>query len=131
MRWQQERQVDSSAPNFCDWRWAQPGLRGPEEMLEAIDDIGGILGGVGPDGWATPRAVLQKRGADFVVMGECEETLVRLADGERAALPGICYFDSGGIRVHGGPQAARFTDLPALAWPEACVKRHPPPHQDR
>src|SRR3546814_16269098 len=57
-------------------------------------------------------------------MGECEETLVRLADGERAALPGICYFDSGGIRVNGGPQAARFTDLPALAWPEELVQRH-------
>src|SRR3546814_11192734 len=80
--------LPTAAPTYLFWRCAPPELRVPQEVFDAIDDIGGILVAVGPHGSATPRAVLQKLGADFVVMGECEETLVRLADGERAARSG-------------------------------------------
>src|SRR5690554_3395065 len=57
-------------------------------------------------------------------MGECEETLTRVADGEWADLPGLCYRADGDIRVNGGPQPARFVDLPPLVWPEEMVQRH-------
>src|SRR3546814_2697505 len=41
-----------------------------------------------------------------------------------SGFPGLCYAEGGGIRVQGGPQAARFTDLPALRWPDDVVGRH-------
>jgi B12-binding domain/radical SAM domain protein of rhizo-twelve system len=66
---------------------------------------------------------LRKLGADFVVMGECEESLCRLAAGERG-FPGLCYRDEGKIRVVGGPQAARFTEQAPLAWPDEFIARH-------
>jgi B12-binding domain/radical SAM domain protein of rhizo-twelve system len=57
-------------------------------------------------------------------MGECEETLMKLAGGERQ-LPGTCFADDGGYaRVLGGPVAAAFIDQPPLAWPDEMIRRH-------
>src|SRR5690606_36488495 len=75
-------------------------------------------------GSTTPRAALKKLGVDIVVMGECEEVLLRLAGGEREGVMGICYSDAGEIRVHGGPQAARFIDQPPLVWADEIIARH-------
>jgi len=82
-----------------------------------------MLVAVGPHGSTTPRAALGKLQVDFVVMGECEATLLRLANGERD-IPGICCNDGGQIRVNGGPQAAVFVDQPALQWPDEMIRRH-------
>src|SRR3569833_1953884 len=57
-------------------------------------------------------------------MGECEETLVRIAGGEREEVPGTCYRDGAIIRVVGGPQAARFVEQAPLSWPAEMVARH-------
>jgi anaerobic magnesium-protoporphyrin IX monomethyl ester cyclase len=70
---------------------------------------------------------LRKLGADVAVLGECEETLVRLA-----ADPGSWRIhswhrrvvDGGDLRVQGGPQACDMQALPALAWPDEDVSRH-------
>src|SRR5690606_8586646 len=78
----------------------------------------------GPHGSATPGPTLDKLGADFVVMGECEEVLARLADGEKADLPGVAFREGDAIRINGGPQAARFVDAAPLAWPDELVRRH-------
>jgi len=61
---------------------------------------------------------------DIVVMGECEHSVLRLAKGERD-FAGLCFTDTVGVtRVNGGPQAAVFTDQPALHWPEEMIRRH-------
>ena len=47
-----------------------------------------MLVAVGPHGSTTPRAALGKLKVDCVVMGECEATLLRLANGETETSPG-------------------------------------------
>src|SRR3569833_4449569 len=75
--------VITTAPTYLFWRCAPPELRVPQELVAAVRDLAPLLVGVGPHGSTTPRAALRKLGGDIVVMGECEETLVRIAGGER------------------------------------------------
>lgn len=82
-----------------------------------------MLIAVGPHGSTTPRAALRKLGVDVVVMGECEASLLRLANGERD-FPGLCLADEASIRVNAGPQAAQFKDQPALDWSAEMIRRH-------
>jgi anaerobic magnesium-protoporphyrin IX monomethyl ester cyclase len=116
--------VLTTAPTYLFWRCAQPELRVPQEVVRTVREFSPLVVAVGPHGSTTPRAALKKLGVDIVVMGECEETLTRLAAGERDGVPGICYRADGGIRVVGGPQAAAFVDQPPLAWPDEMVRRH-------
>ena len=118
-----EMTVVTTAPTYLFWRCPPPEVRVPQQLMTAIRDVAGVLVAVGPHGSATPGPVLRKLGADVVVMGECEEALVRLADGEKADLPGICFWD-GGIRINGGPQVASFVDAAPLRWPDALIGRH-------
>ncbi|HLH88601.1 MAG TPA: TIGR04295 family B12-binding domain-containing radical SAM protein, partial [Xanthobacteraceae bacterium] len=116
--------VVTTAPTYLFWRCAQPELRVPQEVVRSVRELSPLLAAVGPHGSTTPRAALNKLGVDVVVMGECEETLVRLAGGEREGLAGTCYRDHRDIRVIGVPLAARFVDQPPLAWPDEMVTRH-------
>lgn len=115
--------VITTAPTYLFWRCAPPELRVPQQLALALRDLAPILVAVGPHGSTTPRAALKKLAVDFVVMGECEETLLRLADGERD-FAGLCFADGGTIRAVGGPQAVNFADQPALDWPAEMVRRH-------
>jgi B12-binding domain/radical SAM domain protein of rhizo-twelve system len=90
----------------------------------SLRELSRLLVAVGPHGSTTPRAALKKLAVDVVIMGECEDTLVGLAAGERDHLPGVCYREDGDIRVNGGPVAARFVDQPPLTWPDEMVARH-------
>jgi anaerobic magnesium-protoporphyrin IX monomethyl ester cyclase len=119
-----EMTVVTTAPTYLFWRCAPPELRVPKHTLTIIRDVAGVLVATGPHGSATPAAVLDKLGVDVVVMGECEETLARLADGEKAELPGVCLRDGSGRRINGGPQAAAFVDTPPLFWPDELIRRH-------
>ncbi|MCW2237124.1 B12-binding domain/radical SAM domain protein of rhizo-twelve system [Azospirillum canadense] len=121
--------VVTTAPSYLFWRCAPPELRVPMQTVAALKDVGGRMVGVGPHGSTTPKAALRKLGTEAVVMGECEEVLVRLADSEDwSTIPHVALWANGDIRgdirVNGGPAAATFTDLPALVWPEEWVKRH-------
>jgi hypothetical protein len=117
--------VVTTAPTYLFWRCAPPELRVPQQLCDAIRDLSPLMVAVGPHGSTTPRAALRKLAVDVVVMGECEETLVRLANGERESLPSICDRDHNGIvRVLGGPAAARFVDMPPLTWPDAMIASH-------
>jgi anaerobic magnesium-protoporphyrin IX monomethyl ester cyclase len=116
--------VITTAPTYLFWRCAPPELRVPQELIAAIREYVPLIVAVGPHGSTTPRAALKKLGADVVVMGECEEVLVRIAGGIRENLPGTCYREGGDIRVVGGPQAARFVDQAPLVWPAEMVARH-------
>jgi B12-binding domain/radical SAM domain protein of rhizo-twelve system len=82
-----------------------------------------MLVAVGPHGSTTPRAALNKLRVDVVAMGECEITLVRLANGDKD-IPGTCYRGGDTIHVLGGPQAAPFIDQPPLQWPDETIRRH-------
>lgn len=118
--------VFTTAPSYLFWRCAQPELRVPRDLLAALGSRGGVTVAVGPHGSATPRATLQKLGADVAVRGECEDTVLRLAAGEDwDDIPALAFTgENGALHVTGGPGAARFTDLPALHWPEDFIRRH-------
>ncbi|MGY4445820.1 hypothetical protein ACVWZR_000477 [Bradyrhizobium sp. i1.3.1] len=105
----------TTAPTYLFWRCAPPELRVPQRLALAVRDLVPILVAVGPHGSTTPKAALKKLGADIVVMGECETSLLRLANGERD-FAGLCFTDGTSVRINGGPQAARFTDQPPLRW---------------
>jgi anaerobic magnesium-protoporphyrin IX monomethyl ester cyclase len=119
--------VVTTAPSYLFWRCAPPELRVPQETLAALDTAGGISVAVGPHGSTTPRSTLRKLGVDAVVLGECEETLVRLADLPRSAwrgIAGLCRRDGGDIVVQGGPQPADVASLAPLTWPVETLGRH-------
>jgi anaerobic magnesium-protoporphyrin IX monomethyl ester cyclase len=115
--------VITTAPTYLFWRCAPPELRIPQQLSFALRDLAPTLIAVGPHGSTTPRAALAKLKVDFVVMGECEKTVLRLVNGERD-ISGVCYADGNAIRVNGGPQAANFVDQPALQWPAEMIRRH-------
>lgn len=77
-----------------------------------------VLGG--PHATALPRETLEHSGADLVVVGEGEETLLRLvraaAAGDEAAwreLPGVAYLEKGRA-THAGP--ARLVENPPAPY---------------
>jgi len=115
--------VFTTAPTYLFWRCAPPELRVPQQLAFALRELAPHLVAVGPHGSTTPRAALKKLAVDFVVMGECEHTLLQLADGRRD-VPGLCFAEAGGVRVNGGPQAVNFADQPPLDWPIEMVRRH-------
>jgi anaerobic magnesium-protoporphyrin IX monomethyl ester cyclase len=116
--------VVTTAPTYLFWRCAPPELRVPQETLEALDGVGGRKVVVGPHASTTPGAAMRKLPVDLAIMGECEEALVALANGSGDGLPGTVVRENSQVRVHGGPLATRFTDLPPLAWPVDWISRH-------
>ena len=119
--------VIATAPSYLFWRCAPPELRVPQAALTALSGIPAIRIAVGPHGSTTPRTALRKLAVDAVVLGECEEVLVRLAGAERQdweRIPGLCHRIGGEIVVQGGPQIADMIRLPALRWATATLHRH-------
>ncbi|HVX75159.1 MAG TPA: TIGR04295 family B12-binding domain-containing radical SAM protein [Bradyrhizobium sp.] len=115
--------VITTAPTYLFWRCAPPELRIPRQLTLALRQLAPTLVAVGPHGSTTPRAALKKLAVDIVVMGECEQALLRLANGERD-FAGLCFTNGATVRVNGGPQAVDFADQPALDWPAEMVRRH-------
>jgi B12-binding domain/radical SAM domain protein of rhizo-twelve system len=122
-----EMTVITTAPSYLFWRCAPPELRVPHQTVEALGTASGITVAVGPHSSTTPRATLRKLGVDAVVLGECEEVLVRLADLPRSqwrGIGGLCHVDRGEVLVQGRPQAADMAGLPALTWSTETLARH-------
>ena len=115
--------VITTAPSYLFWRCAPPELRVPQELLEELDGIGGVKMAVGPHISTTPRATMQKLSVDIGVLGECEETLVEIANGARA-IPGMAVRDGEHIVIHGGPRATEFVHLPPLSWGADWIAHH-------
>ena len=68
---------------------------------------------------------MRKLGADLVVRGECDEVVAELAEGAPpTTIPGLAWLESNTLRTSGPPRIARFTDLPALRWPDSWIARH-------
>jgi B12-binding domain/radical SAM domain protein of rhizo-twelve system len=115
--------VVTTAPTYLFWRCAPPELRVPQEVTGVLRDLAPALAAVGPHGSTTPRAALKKLDVDYIVMGECEDSVRRLANGEHN-FDGLCFAEGPSIRVNGGPHAVNFKDQPALKWPAEMVRRH-------
>lgn len=76
-------------------------------------------------GSATPDATLRKLGVDVVVHGECEEVVAALVNATKEFdIAGTAVLHSDEAALTGAPQAAPFTDLPALRWPDGWIARH-------
>jgi anaerobic magnesium-protoporphyrin IX monomethyl ester cyclase len=117
--------VVTTAPSYLFWRCAPPELRVPAAFLQQLGGRGGRSVAVGPHGSVTPAAALRKLGVDAVVRGECEEVVLALADAsDWRNVPSLGLPDGDGVRMTGGPAAARFTDAPPLHWPDAWIARH-------
>ena len=118
--------VVTTAPTYLFWRCAPPELRVPRDMIRRLRGVDALLVAVGPHGSATPHATLRKLGVDVVLQGECEQAIQILADAGRPdTVPGAAWLTlDGDIKVNGPPVAARFTDAPPLAWPDAWIRRH-------
>ena len=119
--------VVTTAPSYLFWRCPPAELRVPQQTLRTFADLPGIRVAVGPHGSSTPRAALAKLGVDAVVLGECEEVLVSLADTPRdrwGGIAGLCHVAGGEIIVAGGPQAVGMARLPAIVWPPEVLRRH-------
>ena len=114
--------VVTTAPSYLFWRCAPPELSVPRDFLRRLDGRGGRTVAVGPHGSTTPGAALRKLGVDVVVRGECEEVVAALASGGEVA--GTAVLRDGEPMLFGPNAATRFTDLPALTWPDAWVARH-------
>ena len=114
--------VITTAPSYLFWRCPPPEIRIPLELANQLRGLGKLVI-VGPHGSTTPRAVLKKLNADFVVLGECEEVLPLLT-GDLNDLSSAAFRDGDQIVVRGPNRAADMKQLPALQWPEATVKRH-------
>ncbi|MBN8871670.1 MAG: TIGR04295 family B12-binding domain-containing radical SAM protein [Rhodospirillales bacterium] len=119
--------VVTTAPTYLFWRCAPPELRVPRDMVGRLQAVGIPTVLVGPHGSTTPEIALHKTGAGMLVRGECEEAVRALADagGRPDGIAGLAWRAAdGSVSVNGGPLATRFTDAPALRWPEAWVRRH-------
>lgn len=118
--------VVTTAPTYLFWRCPPPELRVPHEFLEPLRGHVRRLLAVGPHGSTTPRAVLRKLPVDGVVMGECEDVILKVANGGWDDVAGLVFEDEAGqVRVNGGPQmAASFAEAPALSWPDRWIARH-------
>lgn len=115
--------VVTTAPSYLFWRCAPPELRVPQEVMNAMRDLGGVLVAVGPHASTTPRATLQKLGADVVIIGECEEVLPKLA-GDWSSVNSLCYRRGNGVMVQGGPHVTDMSALPALRWSARVLRQH-------
>jgi B12-binding domain/radical SAM domain protein of rhizo-twelve system len=115
--------VVTTAPSYLFWRCAPPELRVPLQTVRNLRDVCGAIVAIGPHASTTPRATLQKLGADVAVLGECEEVLPRLA-GDWADVDSICYRDGDAIRINGSPHATYMQALPALRWEPSTLERH-------
>ena len=121
--------VVTTAPSYLFWRCAPPELTVPRDFLRRLGGRGGMTVAVGPHGSTTPGATLRKLGCDVVVRGECEEVVVALAANPEGAVDGTARFVSrrgarGDVEMHGPNAATRFTELPALHWPDHWIRHH-------
>ena len=119
--------VLTTAPTYLFWRCAQPELRVPRLLVDTLRQAGitAPIVAVGPHGSSTPGPVLRKLGCDAIVMGECDEAVVDLADGGRpGVVDGTARLERGALVLSGGPRKTRFVDLPPLRWPDHWIRTH-------
>jgi anaerobic magnesium-protoporphyrin IX monomethyl ester cyclase len=123
--------VVTTAPTYLFWRCPPPELRVPRRLLDLLStsrtNKTPIKVVVGPHASTTPRTTLRKLPAEVVVLGECEEVLVMLAERDRSDwshIPSLGFIDDEEVRITGTPYAVDLDKIPALRWPKALLERH-------
>jgi B12-binding domain/radical SAM domain protein of rhizo-twelve system len=121
-----DRLVVTTAPSYLFWRCPPPELRVPHQLLAACEHIPALRVVVGPHASTTPGTTLRKLKADVAVLGECEETLPKLAAArsEWPAIGSIAYMQHGELVVQGTPHACDMSALPPLRWMPDDLARH-------
>src|SRR5262245_18788641 len=115
----------TTAPTYLFWRCPPPELRVPAAFLRLLDGRGGQTVIAGPHGSITPTPALVKTGADLAIIGECEEVITELAASDGMPVRHTARHDpEGAVTCLEGPHASRFSDHPALSWPDDWVRRH-------
>ncbi len=119
--------VIPTAPTYLFWRCPPPELRIPRLTALDLEGAAGTLVAVGPHPSTSPSAVLEKLGVHRVILGECEEILLLLAQNapERwGEVPSTAFYEEGRLRVAGRPHSSDLSSLPAIHWPSDLIARH-------
>ncbi|KAA6456973.1 TIGR04295 family B12-binding domain-containing radical SAM protein [Acidobacteria bacterium AB60] len=116
--------VIPTAPSYLFWRCPQPELRVPAQWLRSIHGRARTVV-IGPHGSATPRATLEKTGADVVLRGEPDQTLPQLAERPWELIDGCCWRDDQGrLRMNEGLGVTDMAHLEALDFSDYPVEKH-------
>ena len=113
-----------TAPSYLFWRCPQPELRVPAQWIAALGRASEVVV-IGPHGSVTPRATLEKTGADIVLRGEPDQTLAQLASVPRELIAGCCWLDArGAFRMAQGLGVTDMRAVPTLDYSDYPVERH-------
>lgn len=116
--------VIPTAPSYLFWRCPQPELRVPAQWIAALGRASKVVV-IGPHGSVTPRATLDKTGADVVLRGEPDQTLPQLASMPWEMVAGCCWRDErGAIRMAQGLGVTDMRALPTIDYSDYPVERH-------
>lgn len=116
--------VVPTAPSYLFWRCPQPELRVPAKWVHGLKGSAKAVV-IGPHGSATPRATLEKTGADVVLRGEPDETLGQLASRPWEMIDGCCWRDEDGrFRINEGLGVTNMQALGTLDYSDYPVEKH-------
>jgi anaerobic magnesium-protoporphyrin IX monomethyl ester cyclase len=115
--------VIPTAPSYLFWRCPQPELRVPHEWIAALRRKSRIVA-IGPHGSVTPRATLEKTGADVVLRGEPDQTLAQLASMPWEMVPGCCWHEGGTFRSTPGLGVVEMQEIDAIDAGSYPVELH-------
>jgi B12-binding domain/radical SAM domain protein of rhizo-twelve system len=104
-------------------------LRVPKQWIAALRHQGSIVV-IGPHGSVTPRATIEKTGADVVMRGEPDQTLPQLASLPWEMVAGCCWRDAktGSFRMGQGLGVVDMQAVPMLDYSDYPIERHTPLH---
>jgi B12-binding domain/radical SAM domain protein of rhizo-twelve system len=117
--------VIPTAPSYLFWRCPQPELRLPRRWISALQRKSTVVI-IGPHGSVTPRATMEKTGADVVLRGEPDQTLPQLATLPWEMIPGCCWRDRATGAYHSTPGlgVVDMQAVPTLDYSDYPVERH-------
>jgi len=117
--------VIPTAPSYLFWRCPQPELRVPIQWISALGKRKTVVI-IGPHGSVTPYSTLSKTGADVVLRGEPDQTLVQLAKTPWEMIAGCCWRDreSGTVRSSPGLGVVDMQSVPMLDYTDYPIERH-------
>lgn len=116
--------VIPTAPSYLFWRCPPPELRVPKTWIAALGRRSKVVA-IGPHGSVTPRATMEKTGADVVLRGEPDQTLPQLASTPWEMIAGCCWRDAEGrFRMSEGLGVTDMKAVPMLDFSDYAIERH-------
>jgi len=113
-----------SAPSYLFWRCPPPEVKVPTEWFRGLD-TGAIKVLIGPHASATPRAALEKTGADVGFRGEPDLAIRELASRPWHEITGCCFRKpDGSFHMSADLGVVEMKQLGALDFSNYRVERH-------